>query len=59
MLPMTISMANGQLIYNGNLSVKQGKNTISLPLADQLKSGSYIVTIGESTSKISTRIIKK
>lgn len=56
---MTISMANGQLIYNGNLSVKQGKNTISLPLADQLKSGSYIVTIGESTSKISTRIIKK
>lgn len=59
MLPMTITMANGQLIYNGNLSVKQGKNTISMPLADQLKSGSYIVTIGERTSKISTRIIKK
>ena len=59
MLPMTITMTNGQLIYNGNLSVKQGKNSISLPLADQLKSGSYIVTMGEGTSKISTRIIKK
>ncbi|MBK9637564.1 MAG: T9SS type A sorting domain-containing protein [Bacteroidetes bacterium] len=59
MIPMTITMTNGQLIYNGNLSVKQGKNTISLPLADQLKSGSYFVTIGDGESKISTRIIKK
>ena len=58
-LPMTITMTNGQHIYNGNLSVKQGKNTISLPLANQLKSGSYMVTIGEGASKISTRIIKK
>jgi hypothetical protein len=58
-IPMIISMANGQLIYNGNLSVKQGKNNIALPLADQLKSGSYLVTIGEGKSKVSTKIIKK
>ncbi|MFN0188987.1 MAG: T9SS type A sorting domain-containing protein [Bacteroidia bacterium] len=59
MVPMTITLVNGQLIYNGNLSVKQGKNTISLPLADQLKSGAYIVNIGEGGMKNSTRIIKK
>lgn len=58
-IPMIITMTNGQLIYNGNLSVKQGKNIIALPLADQLKAGSYVVTIGEGTSKVSTKIIKK
>ncbi|MBK7966972.1 MAG: T9SS type A sorting domain-containing protein [Bacteroidetes bacterium] len=58
-VPMVISMANGQLIYNGNLSVKQGKNNIALPLADQLKSGSYLVTLGDGKSKVSIKIIKK
>lgn len=59
MVPMIITMSNGQLIYNGNLNVKQGKNNIELPLADQLRSGSYLVTIGEGTSKVSTKVIKK
>lgn len=59
MLPMIITKTNGQLIYNGNLSVKPGKNTVSMPLADQLKSGTYIVSIGEGASKAITKIIKK
>ena len=59
MVPMFINKINGQLIYTGNLSVKQGRNSISLPLADQLKPGTYLVSIGEGSAKMSIKIIKQ
>jgi hypothetical protein len=59
MVPMIITLSNGQLIYNGNLRVNQGQNNIALPLADQLKPGTYLITLGEGKSKINTRIVKK
>ncbi|MBK7888493.1 MAG: T9SS type A sorting domain-containing protein [Bacteroidetes bacterium] len=58
-LPMIISNQNGKQLYTSNISAQEGFNTISLPLAGQLSPGTYIVTIGEGESKVSTRIIKQ
>lgn len=58
-LPMIISNQNGKQLYNSNVSAKEGFNSISLPLAGQLAPGTYIISIGEGASKVSTRIIKQ
>ena len=58
-LPMIISNQNGKQLYTSNVTAKEGFNSISLPLAEQLAPGTYIITIGEGESKVSTRIIKQ
>ncbi len=58
-IPLIISNQNGRKLYNSTLTIQEGSNDINLPLTSQLSPGTYIITIGEGSSKISTQVIKQ
>ena len=57
-MPMQIFTQQGTRVYSGNIDVSEGSNNNSFPLADQLKAGTYIISIGEGSSKITTTVVK-
>lgn len=58
-MPFVISNLNGKVLFRNSIEVTAGINAISLPNANQLDPGTYIVTIGQGDTKTSMRVIKQ